>query len=400
MHAASVRTSTFTWVHNGVRIGLLMSLLLSFGCKEQPPTAEEPAAAGSAAAPTVGPLGSRKIEKAVAEVTSKLGEPGPRGEDAPPPNGVLSAEQLQKEIGKEQVSVVTLGNAGSEPRRRIEYAASNGPLLGSVQMAVSTGPQAALPTVRLKLSAKANGAAESPGLVFTVKGVELGAEQPGEVPPGAVAELQKLTGTEYSVELAPSGVHGIVTAKAPKQAERLSALVSAGAEALSGVLIAFPPEPVGPGAFWMVKSREMFQGADTVTYRLVRFQGLAGDVAQLSVETKRYAATAQLDVEQIPPHSIQKFQAQGRSNISIAPGDPLVRDAQVSDDMTALLELPGGRAAPLGGAVNARFELEGGTGATPSAAAPGGKSPSSAVPSPAAPSPAAPSPAAPSPPAP
>src|SRR5688500_14833226 len=72
-------------------------------------------------------------------------------------------------------------------------------------------------------------------------------------------------------------------------------------DTLALVTLPLPQKPLGVGAYWMVTSREGLLGLDLVSYRMIKIEAIKDGVATLSVNVKRYAASAALDLAGMPP---------------------------------------------------------------------------------------------------
>src|SRR5688572_10396882 len=140
---------------------------------------------------------------------------------------------------------------------------------------------------------------------FTFASAGLAPTQPGRLPENARGEIAKLKGS--SVEFVTSARGASKGFRFALQGDNpgLVPLVMGGAEALASVVLPYPEQPVGSGAFWMVKSRETMNGAQILAYRMVKVAQVSGDSAQLEVATRRYLLQSTLPIESLPPHRVR-----------------------------------------------------------------------------------------------
>jgi len=190
-----------------------------------------------------------------------------------------------------------------------------------VQVSIRTGPQSAMPTVDLAVTLEAPAPKEPAAVAAGVAKVvasKPAATQPGALGPEIAAAIGRMKGARLALEVAPGGGGRFVGTELPKGAdEGLGAIVEAAAEALAGVLVPFPAEPVGPGAFWMVASRERHLGLDAVVYRMFKVEAVEADEARLAVTTRRYVAGGQLGLAGLPPHQVVQFAGEGAGTLSV-----------------------------------------------------------------------------------
>jgi hypothetical protein len=197
-----------------------------------------------------------------------------------------------------------------------------------------------MPTIELRLetSVRAAAAPDDPlSRRFRVASAGLAASQPGRLPPSAAREIAKLGGSTIEFASASSGAALGVRLEVAGGNPDLAPLMIAAGDALSSIVLPYPEEPVGSGAFWMVKSRETCSGADVMAYRMVKVDKLEAGAAQLSVETRRYLAGESVPLDGLPPHHVRQFQSQGTAQLSLVAGQSLPIAADLRDSFVAVV---------------------------------------------------------------
>ena len=112
------------------------------------------------------------------------------------------------------------------------------------------------------------------------------------VPKDLDEQLAKLKGSKVEYSILPSGAGAGYRFDVPKGApEEFKDVVRSLSDALGMLTIPYPDKAVGAGAYFMVTSRDDFQGMDLVTYRMVKVKQVTPAGATLDVSTKRYAAS-------------------------------------------------------------------------------------------------------------
>ncbi|MEY2932025.1 MAG: hypothetical protein RL033_2774 [Pseudomonadota bacterium] len=323
--------------------------VLCAGCPSDPspkkaePVAEQPAEPGESK-----PVVDRKIESAMAAArASAQAQPGASGgQGAPPADGILGVEGAARELPPGSGAQIVLGSAGAEPRVTLGFARANAAPAGSISISYRSGGSV-MPTVEVEFKAKttggaaagAGGAGASDGLLthFGFTNARPAADQPGRLPENARSEIAKLKGSSVDFVGDPRGA--VVSQRVLVSGNNavLEPFVQGSAVALASFSLPYPNEPVGVGAYWMVKSRELAEGAEVVAYRMVKLTGLEGGVAQLTVNTKRYLVTPQLSLQGLPPHRVRQFQSEGSATLSLAVGSPYPRSAEVKEQFGSLV---------------------------------------------------------------
>lgn len=323
---------------------LLTGLL---ACQAEEPKRAEPAAEAAAEAVEKKPAVDQKIANAMAAAQANA-EPAEAsaGQGAPPPDGILTAEAAAREVAPGAPASLVLGNEGATPRVKLgadKMTAGAGPS-GMLELSYRSGGSI-MPTVELELRAKvtpaeAIAAGDAGGALltrFAVTKARPSAQQPGRLPENAAAEIAKIEGS--AIELVSTS-RGAVMGQRHQLAGKnpdLEPLVMGSAEVLGAALMPYPDVPVGIGGFWMVKSRETANGAEVLAYRMVRVAELSGDVAKLSVSTRRYIVGDSLPLAGFPPHRVRQFQSEGEGTLELRAGSAFPRAAELEDSFMALV---------------------------------------------------------------
>ncbi len=254
----------------------------------------------------------------------------PAQEGGPPPNGIFqSPAAADKEAPSAAAPRLVLGSEGSDPKltfspARLEAGSKRS---GKVQVSVQQGQSGGLPiefTLALESQKPKEGEA-APDLVkmsARVSGASVPVQGVGKEIEGAIA---KLKGARIEYLVAPDGAGTGYKTDLPKgTAGDLALWLESLRDTLALVTLPMPSKAVGSGAYWMVTSREGVLGLDLVTYRLVKVEEIKDGVATLSVNTKRYAASAALNLPGLPPNApreMSEFQNVSDAKLQFKPGN-------------------------------------------------------------------------------
>lgn len=329
-------------------------------CHSEEAPRAEPAEKPPEAAAENKPVVDQKIASAMAAAQRQAGPiAAESGQPAPPADGVLGAEAAARELAPGSAAQLVLGADGSSPKLSLgpaRLAPGTGPS-GVLQLSSRTGGSV-MPTIdfELKLKTSPASAATAPAAVpggaaepggasaaeavvtrFTLQSARPAAQQPGRLPDEARAEIAKLKGSSIDFVTGPHGAVLSQHYQAAGNSRELEPFVQSSAQALASIALPYPAVPVGVGAFWMVKSREPVQGAEAMVYRMVKVTGVTGDVAQLTVNTRRYLITTTLALEGLPPHHVRQFQSEGDGTLSVRAGATYPSSAQLQDRFMALV---------------------------------------------------------------
>lgn len=327
---------------------LSLCLLPGLGCDEKPAT--HATAGADAGARSTSPVVDPNIAAAVREVAkAPLAETAGGGSDVkePPPNGVFAAGEADKEMAPGSPPKLTLGTTGGTPKLALEgiVLEPKKPRELAATVAVRTGPRAALPTIDLILKLKAEppkkddegSGAAGLAVLGRVESAKPSREQPGTLPAGVEEQIAKLVGSRLEYRLSENGALSSMSVHVPGGAEAALGRVVEGVGELASTLhVPFPAEPVGPGAYWMITSREQYIGLDVVAYRMFKVEDVSGSEATLSIATKRYVAGGQVTFPGLPKHEVDEFRGEGRGEIVVEPSRGIVR-ARVQDTLLSNL---------------------------------------------------------------
>jgi hypothetical protein len=298
-------------------------------CEEKSKSdAESSAASADAGART--PAVDPNLAEAITEVAQQPGGPELGGK-GPPQTGVFEPGVADKQLPLGSPPQLTLGSEGSAPKVALftELVRPGKKREAAVRVSVRTGPRAAMPTIDFlvvfdatQAKTEDDGKERGPSsVVARVTSAKPAAEQPGMLPEGVANEVAKLKGSQIEYQLnANGGAQGIRAMPSKGMDGALGRVVEALGEVLATVHVPYPDKPVGQGAYWMVASREIYAGVDTLAYRMFKVEKLEGENATLSVNTKRYVAAGQLSFPGLPPHRVDEFQATGRGELSVRAG--------------------------------------------------------------------------------
>jgi hypothetical protein len=323
-------------------------------CEEKPEsqaseTSPEPA---SSAKPAVDSKLSNAMQAAAKETAAPSAVGSAGAASGPPQNGVMTLTQADNELARHMPSVLTLGAKGSPPLIKLGPGrlAPGARASGTLEVSVRTGPRSAMPTLVFELdgTSKDEGSGHT-ATTFKIKKASLSSQQPGTLPDGLAAEIVKVQGSSFSTLASANGANTGVSSKLAPGGEDFEPILTAGNELLQSILVPYPDEPVGVGGYWMVKSRELFHGAEVVAYRLIKVTEVDGQKAKLSLETRRYAVGQSLGLAGLPPHSLIQFDGSGQGQLSIAAGAALPEEAQLNDTLNAVIAQNGDtqRQAPI-----------------------------------------------------
>jgi hypothetical protein len=349
-------------------VGLMSLALTTAGCKQDNESEARTSPQEQAATVSTAPVVDNKIAKAVANA-AKAAPAVATAEGGPPENGVLGAARADSELRRGAPPKLKLGSAGNEPKLQLGVASGTENTAfdkrsGSVEVSVRTGASM-MPSTAVKLdfsqpgnslpssAPTTNTVLNTPGAsVVPVQGVvpvvasvaqsDLGRTQPGQIPPELAAEIRKLKGTQLTFQTAQGALVGAPTIVLSKGANpQLETLVQAAGAGVVDAAIAFPKEPVGVGAFWMVTSREVLLGTDVVCYRMVKVVEITDGKARLEINTKRYLADGNIGLPGIEDAKVHQFHAEGTSQLVVGTGQTLPSEGRSQTTIRAFAEIEG-----------------------------------------------------------
>jgi len=305
-------------------VGLLASVCACQKEQEHASTeAEKPDAAAVDKTAQLDPSLAKAVEAANAKAPVQAG-----AASGPPPNGIFGPGAADKEMPVGAPAKITLGGQGEQPRYTLAGATfkPGSKTKGTIQVAVQTDPrQGALPVdFALAFEGKPPAAgAPTTALTHVVATVTAATVAAVDLPAEVTDHLKMLKGSRVEYDLAANGAGSNFTPVLTKQADasELKNVFNALGDALATITVPVPAEPLGTGAFWMATTRESVMGLDTVTYRLIRVQRAEPTQVTLTLETKRYAASA--DFALVPGNwTLGEFQSAADGTAMIAHGQP------------------------------------------------------------------------------
>src|SRR6478609_3559423 len=258
----------------------------------------------------------------------------------PPPTGIFGPGEADKAAPKGSPATLTLGSNGSEPRVSLGPAPKPGlKRAGTIDLATQSDPQqgaipiqfaVTLEALKPKAEPKEGEAPPLTSVVVKVTNAKINA--PG-VPADLASAVGKLKGSRVEYQVAADGSAANLRTEIPKGIDAgFKDPVQALSDLLLNVALPFPNKPVGLGGFWMVTSRDMIMGLDVVTYRLVKVEKIEGTQVSLSVNTKRYAASPNFELEGLPPdapRTMGEFRSMGEGKITVATGEAIPNEGEL-----------------------------------------------------------------------
>jgi hypothetical protein len=326
----------------------LLVLLATVGCQKTEPSAETKKSDTEAKASKVDAIDPNLAEAvAAASVQAPAGSrgaPAAQVEGGPPADGVFAPGAADKEIARGALPKLTLGSDGSAPKVQLGVGKAPAKMSGTIQIALQADPRQGAIPVLLNVSVepkKAEAVKEGDAPVSLPVSVRItGAKiDAPSVPKDLDEQLAKLKGSKVEYSILPSGAGAGFRFDVSKGApEEFKDVVRSLSDALGMLTIPYPDKPLGTGAYFMVTSREDFQGMDLVTYRMVKVKQVTEAGATLEVSTKRYAASRAIDFPGLPPEiekNLAEFQANSDGSVELAVGALLPGKGQVNSVLAA-----------------------------------------------------------------
>lgn len=337
-----------------VRTLLVLSFLAGafVACEDKPKEARplEAEDGGEAQLKGVDP----KLAEAVARAKAEKGAKGSQVEGGPPESGVFEPGKADEQLKKGAPPKIALGSAGSEPRLALGHALEPGwKESGSVEISLRLGPNA-VPELGFQLSIEApKPKADAPAgsgqpMVAKVEKVaftsDVGAQ--GKVLAG---QLAKMRGSRIDFRIVEGGVgvdYGYSLAKGANP--DLEMVLRAVGEAVETATIGVPKESVGAGGYWLITTRGMVNGAEVISYRMVKLEKIEDKTLSINVNTKRYAVSSTLQVPDVPPGaSLAQFQSTVEGSLTAELHRPLASTGSTKQTFLAALVQPSQPDKPL-----------------------------------------------------
>jgi hypothetical protein len=327
---------------------VLLLCASAFGCSK----AEKPVAQ-DAPAVTVAPKVNKKIEESLAKAAQRPASVD--SDTAPPKDGVLSRERADKEAPLGAPPKLSIGAKGSEPFVVLGVQPSDkaptAPFSsGKLELAVRTGPSAALPTVIFGLKHEpqkvdaAHAASARSSVQLLANEAKLSADQAAVIPEQLSRQIAALKGSSFSFsEEAGQTVGGVSFERAKGAPVEGNLLLNAAADALDAVLLAFPSEPIGKDGFYLSSVRTRFLNTDVVAYQLVKVLALVEQRVELEVTTRRYTVARQIGVPGLEGTQVVQFQSNDKAQLSFALQHRYPVAATLQQSTLAIVEAPQGK---------------------------------------------------------
>jgi hypothetical protein len=305
--------------------------LLSSGCKDDKTTAADDAGVEDAGKKPVldGKLGAAV---AAAESSSRTPTATSAPGDGPPEAGFFPPGGADKAQAPGAPAKVEVLSDGAEPRSALVQALP-GEQSARVLAGYRMGPQQQLPAFDFSLSLKADrpkdkdAKAEATPIVAKILSVQIpgaGGKLPKELTDG----LDKLKGGEIRYTLTDGGAILGLTTVIPKDKDKnpnpeiaplLDLAMRGLVEAMTLVTVPLPKKPMGVGGYWIATDRATSFGIDVVRYRVFKVAKIDKDGATLTVDTRQYAVSDQIDLGAIAQNQkivADRFDGQGKGTIT------------------------------------------------------------------------------------
>lgn len=346
----------------GLSASIVALGLLTSGCKDDKTvTADDAGAADAGPKPVL----DGKLGAAVAAAESSSRQPNAAAPgDGPPEAGFFppgGADKAQPAGAPAKVEVLS---DGAEPRVAMVTAPpgeQQARVLAGYRVA---GQQGNLPPFDFTLAIKAekpkskDDKPEPAQVVAKVVAVQipgLGGKLPKELTDG----LDKLKGGEIRYKLTPEGAMLDLTTsmskdkdKAPPEIAPLLDLAMRGlVEAVTLSTVPLPKKPVGVGGYWIATDRGTSFGIDVVRYRVFKVQKIDKDQVTLSVDTRQYAVSADIDLGAIVQNqkiTADHFDSQGKGTITWVANQTVPTSSETSQRTTVTIG-GGPKGQPKGG---------------------------------------------------
>ncbi len=316
---------------------LVLCLAAAFGCDKETEESKPATHADGGSSPNAG------VDRNIAEAVAAVANGEATAQQGPPDTGVFGPGAADKEMRAGAFPKLSAGTKGSGPTVHFSSVPSKAARTVQLEVSVQTGPRSALPTLDfgVRLQPSEDKPAVPPGpleLLGKVSVAKLGADQPGELPPGLDKQVAKARGTELDFQLAPDGAGRLVSVVPSKDLdESFKQVLRSGVDALALAFLPYPAEPVGVGAYWMVTSREPFAGLDVVVYRMMKLSKIDGDTATIDVSAKRFVAGGDIGFPGLPPHQLVEFTGNATGEIEVRASDPSSVHGEVADILRATI---------------------------------------------------------------
>jgi hypothetical protein len=285
-----------------------------------------------------------ELAEAVAKAKKNENDPkAPRDENGPPESGVFEPGKADEQLKRGAPPKIALGGAGSEPRVSLTPALAPGwKETGSIEISLKMGRNA-LPELSFGLTFEALKPKEgAEGQPMSVKVDKVGFTGDPGTAKDMGAQLAKMRGSRIDFRVVEGGVgvdYGYTLAKGADPA--LEMVLRSVGEALETATLGFPKEKVGAGGYWLITTRGMVNGAEVVSYRLVKLEKVEGSTLTLNVNTKRYAVSNKLEIPGVPPGTeLAQFQSTVDGTLTAGLNQPIAASGSTKQQFQAGLIQP------------------------------------------------------------
>ena len=280
---------------------------------------------------------------------------GSVGADGPPETGVFPPGRADHEAPTNGAPKMEVFSEGGEPRVQLSYDKFEDQKI-PLTLSVRAGPQSPTLAVALDLVCKpqkkgdkkdegkkeegkkdkkdkdkkdkaAEPEVDGTRIALKIESAKLDADQGPQgasVPKELGEAIAKMKGGELRFVLTPDGRVANLSAALAKEVADLDIVPRTLGEAISTSIAPLPKKPVGVGGTWMVSDRAVTtQGLDVVRYRVFKVDKIDGQKAILSIETREYAASGDLDLGPRGKGSVYHFESQGKGTLALTGGLPV-----------------------------------------------------------------------------
>ncbi len=346
----------------GLSVSIVALGLLSSGCKDDKTVAADDAGTADAGPK---PLLDGKLGAAVAAAESSSRQPTAANApgDGPPEAGFFQPGGADKAQPLGAPAKVEVLSDGAPPRVALVTAPPGEELAHVLAGYRVMGQQGNLPPFDFSLSIKSAKGKDDKGDATPIVAKILSVQIPGaggKLPKELTDGLDKLKGGEVRYKLTPDGSMLDLTTSTPKDKEKgpgpeiaplLDIAMRGLVESITLVNVPLPKKPVGVGGYWIATDRGTSFGIEVVRYRVFKVQKVDRDQATLTVDTRQYAVSGEIDLGAIVQNQkivADRFDSQGKGTISWFANQPVPTTSEMSQRTTVTIG-GGPKGQPKGG---------------------------------------------------
>ena len=323
-------------------VGVVSFVTLAvLGCEEQ--KSKQPANEETAKKEDKSPVLDPNLRKVLAASSASAQQPA-EDPNGPPKTGVFAPGRADAMQAVGAPAHIEVGSFGAEPRVDIAPTVDAIPKALPFVVATRTGARSSLPTLDIVLGLKvekpknkpAEGEAPPPMMVKAkATKVSLSAQQPGQLPAGLDALVAKLADSTFSWTFgSPGGILDMGFERGKDAKPELEHVLVGVVETLQAAAVPSPGKPVGVGATWIARTRDVYGGVDAVSYRMYRVAGIEGDRLTIDVETKQYVASPTVKKAGLPEDAaLVQFQSVGQGQVVLLRGHRLAEQGKMDHNM-------------------------------------------------------------------